>query len=76
MITYFLTVAISTAGGPFHTVENVQQPDLASCLNAAARRLEHNERRGIIVDKYANQRHEAYEVAVTCSALRAAEMPL
>lgn len=76
LITYFLVVAISIAGSEFRIIENIQQPGLASCLSAAARRLEHNERRGIIVDKYANQRHDAYEVAVTCSAHRAAETPL
>ena len=76
MIAYFLIVAISIAGGEFQTVEDVRQPNLAACLNAAAARLEHIESHGVVVDKYKNEKHDEYEVAVTCSLHKAAETPL
>jgi hypothetical protein len=74
MITFWLVVAISVAGGPWQTMEDVQQADLTSCLSAVARRVQSAEEVRLYEQDGTPSRRD-YEIAVTCSVHRSADDP-
>jgi hypothetical protein len=74
MITFWLVVAISIAGGPWQTMEDVQQDDLASCLTAVATRVQRAEEVRLYEQNGTPSRQE-YEIAVTCAVHRSADHP-
>ena len=74
MITFWLVVAVSVAGSPWQTMEDVQQADLASCLSAVAARVRRAEELRLYEQDGTPSRRE-YEIAVTCAVHRSADDP-
>lgn len=75
MIKYFLVVILQIAGEHPITLEDIEQPDLLSCINEMVNRLQDNEK-GLIKDVYNNGRQEQYEYSVACHALKPEVAPL
>ncbi len=66
MITYWLVVSITIAGGDWQVMENTKMPSRDACLAAVADRLEKAET-STVMDAHAQLVGEEREVAVTCS---------
>ena len=74
MITFWLTVTLSIAGGEWQVMENVKQPDLESCLSAVASRVQSAELSKLHTSD-GEASNEEYEVAVTCSVHKSHDDP-
>jgi hypothetical protein len=74
VITFWLVVSISIAGGPWQTMEDVQEADLQSCLSAVAARVQRAEEIRLYEQEGTPSRRE-YEIAVTCAVHRSADHP-
>jgi len=74
IITFWLVVSLSIAAGDWQIMENVQQPDLESCLSAVASRVERAEQAQFHEEDGSPSRRE-YEIAVTCSIHKSPENP-
>ena len=66
MITYWLVIMISIAGGPWKAIENEKMPDRLACMNAVASHVQEEENFRV-VDQHHNPTKDEYEVAFTCS---------
>jgi len=74
VITFWLVVSLSIAGSDWQIMEDVQQPDLESCLSAVASRVERAEHARLHEQDGTPSRRD-YEIAVTCSVHRSADDP-
>lgn len=74
MLTFWLVVSISIAGGDFQVMENTKQPDMEACLSAVAKHVQRMETLEVVDEDHKALREE-YEVAVTCSIHRGAGDP-
>lgn len=66
MITYWLVVSLSIAGGDWQILENTKMPSREACVTAAIARLERSETMSLL-DEQGHFVGEEREVVVACS---------